>query len=287
MSDQASPDCLVTQLTNRVKLKSLLKRTLVTLASISVFTYCAAMAYLYLRQEALLFFPDPENAADAAVFSEFDTTFSVDGQTLDGWYIPGESGLTVVYYGGNAEELSRRIDNIILFGPHNYLLINYRGFGDSTGSPGEQSMKTDALAILDMARIRYGFDYADTVIIGRSLGTGVATHVAASLPVRGLVLITPYDSIRAVAQGRYPIFPVGLLLRHHFDSMPYLEAITAPALIIKAETDRVVPHVHTDNLVAGWQGPLTFTTLPGSHGSVVNSDIFTQRISTFISQLPE
>ena len=252
-------------------------------AAICLLTYCAAMLFLYFRQEALLFFPEPETAADAAVFAGFETAFTINGETLDGWYIPGTSGITVVYYPGNAEELSRRVDNILLFGPHNYLIINYRGYGESTGNPGEANLKSDAGAILPAAAERFGFALEDIVVIGRSLGSGVATAIAAELPVRALILVTPYDSISAVAQGRYPIFPVGLLLKHPFDSLQYLEDISIPTLIVRAETDRVVPHRHTDNLVAHWQGPLTVTTLPGSHGSVVNSDRFNRTISTFIS----
>lgn len=263
-------------------LKSLLRKLFLLLVALAAAGYLGAMIFLWLRQESLLFFPDPENADDAALLADFDVVFEIDGQSLDGWYIPGESGITVVYYGGNAEELSRRVDNIVAFGPHNYLLINYRGFGDSTGQPGEAAMKSDALAVLDSALSRFGVVPENTVIIGRSLGSGVATHVAANRPVKALILVTPYDSIRAVAQGRYPIFPVGLLLRHPFDSMQYLDAISAPTLVIKSVSDRVVPHQYTDALVAGWPGPLTVITLPGSHSSVVNSDEFTATISAFI-----
>ena len=262
--------------------KKLLRKLLRAVVIFSVFAYVGAMLYLWLGQESLLFFPEPETADDAAVFADFETSFAIDGETLDGWYVPGTSGTTVVYFGGNAEELSRRVDNIIEFGPHNYLLMNYRGFGDSSGEPGEADMKADALALIAAAGERYGFSPEDAVIIGRSLGTGVATYVAASLPVKKLVLITPYDSVRAVAKGRYPIFPVALLLRHPFDSVQYVNDIDIPTLIIKATTDNVVPHIHTDALVSAWQGPLQVETLPGTHGSVVNSAQFTDTIAGFI-----
>lgn len=255
-----------------------------TIGAIFLMAYCAAMLFLYFRQEALLFFPEPETAADAAVFTGFETAFTVNGETLDGWYIPGTSGITVVYYPGNAEELSRRVDNILLFGPHNYLIINYRGYGESTGSPGEANLKSDARAILPAAAERLGLVTEDIVVIGRSLGSGIATYIAANFPVKALILVTPYDSISAVAQGRYPIFPVALLLKHPFDSLQYLDDIAIPTLIIRAESDRVVPHRHTDNLITRWQGPLTVTTLPGNHGSVVNSDSFNSIISTFITE---
>ena len=264
-------------------MKSLVLKLAKALATIIGLAYVGAMLFLYFRQEALLFFPEPETPQDAAVFAEFDTAFSANGETLDGWYIPGTSGITVVYYGGNAEELSRRVDNIVLFGPHNYLIMNYRGYGDSSGKPGEANLKSDARAILPAAAERYGFDISDTVVIGRSLGSGVATAIAAQFPVRALILVTPYDSVAAVAQGRYPIFPVNLLLKHPFDSLQYLNDLLMPALIIRADTDRVVPHRHTDNLIAKWQGPLTVTTLPGTHGSVVNSEVFNQTISDFIA----
>lgn len=259
-------------------------RVLTSLLALAVGCYLAASVFLYFRQEALLFFPDPEDPADAAPWTAYETQFKVNGQILDGWYIPGESNITLIYYGGNADELSRSLGSITSLGPFNYLLMNYRGYGQSTGTPGENALKNDAHTILEMASLRFGFNIRDTVLIGRSLGSGVATHVAASYPVSALILVTPYDSVRAVAQGRYPVFPVGLLLKHPFDSVAYVNEITIPTLILKAESDRIVPHAYTDNLIANWQGPLIVSTLPGTHNSVVNSPEYRQSVRGFIEQ---
>lgn len=260
-------------------------RKLRSLAASLLLIYAAATFFLWFRQEALLFFPRPESVALAGQMGRFETAFDIGGETLDGWYIPGSRAETIVYYGGNAEELSGRIDDITRLGDFNYLLINYRGYGDSSGLPGEEALKADAIALLEAAAGRYGFAIEEVILIGRSLGSGVAVAVAATYPVKGLVLVTPYDSVLEVARARYPVFPVALLLRHPFDSLAYVAEVSAPTLVIKAATDRIVPHRHTDNLIANWQSPLTVVTLPGNHGGVTDSAEYLAELVRFTAGL--
>ena len=97
--------------------------------------------------------------------------------------------------------------------------------------------------------------------------------------------MTPYDSVLNVAKGRYAIFPVGALLKHPFDSTVYVEQIDVPSLIIKAETDWVIPHQYTDNLITLWKSPLTQAILPGTHGNVIDSDEYVIAVKEFIRSL--
>jgi pimeloyl-ACP methyl ester carboxylesterase len=98
---------------------------------------------------------------------------------------------------------------------------------------------------------------------GRSLGTGVAVQVAASRPVRCVVLTSPFASALEVASGIYPWLPVSLLMRHRFDSARHAPALRAPALVISGEADRLVPSRHSDKLAALWGGPVERLVLPG------------------------
>jgi pimeloyl-ACP methyl ester carboxylesterase len=93
------------------------------------------------------------------------------------------------------------------------------------------------------------------VVIGRSLGSGVAVHVAAERKPAGVVLVTPFDSLRAVAQGIYPFVPVSLLLRHPFDSLALAPSIAAPMLALVATQDRVIAPAHARRLFEAWRGP--------------------------------
>ena len=124
-------------------------------------------------------------------------------------------------------------------------LVNYRGYAGSSGSPSESALFSDAVHIYDRIVERH----SSVDVVGRSLGSGVATYIASIRPVEKLVLITPYDSIRAVGQSQYPIFPVGLLLKDHFDSASRVSKVGADTLVVLAESDRVIPLESSERLI--------------------------------------
>ncbi|MCG8433560.1 MAG: hypothetical protein MJA83_05980, partial [Gammaproteobacteria bacterium] len=128
-------------------------------------------------------------------------------------------------------------------------------------------------------------EYDDVILIGRSLGSGIAVQLAATLSVDQVVLITPYDSIQSVAQGRYPIVPVRLLLRDKFQSDLYAPQIDIPTLILIAETDRVIPHRHTEVLIDSFQAGVTsVSTVPATnHNSIWVSDRAMGEIVEFLN----
>lgn len=270
----------------KTRILAVLKKLLTASALLIGGLYLSACALLYFQQENILFFPRPVDPAIAGQYSDSTIEFTRAGTTLRGWFV--ESGNadaeTIVFYGGNGDELSRSLADISALGDFNYLMVNYRGYGDSEGMPGEAELKADAIAILQSLQQQGRIDLARSHIIGRSLGSGIATHVAAQFDVASLILVTPYDSIAAVAAGRYPIFPVGLLLKHPFRSLDYVADIDEPTLIIKAEQDRIVPHVHSDALIQAWQSPLQTVTLAGTTHNSIYSPAFYQNVRAFIAE---
>jgi pimeloyl-ACP methyl ester carboxylesterase len=121
-------------------------------------------------------------------------------------------------------------------------LLHYRGFGGSSGKPTQNALFSDALALFDQVHTHH----PNIDVIGRSLGTGVATYLASQRPITRLVLVTPFDSLQEIAASQFPYVPVRWFLQDKFESWRYAPNITAPTLIIAAENDEVIPRASTE-----------------------------------------
>jgi pimeloyl-ACP methyl ester carboxylesterase len=151
----------------------------------------------------------------------------------------------VIYFGGNAEVVSENLPALAIAFPDRALFaLHYRGYNGSTGSPSESALIGDALALFD----RVHETHSHIVVIGRSLGSGVAIHVASVRPVERLILVTPYDSLQDIAAQRFPLFPVRWMMLDKFESWRYAPQVTAPTLLIAAEYDDVIPQASTELL---------------------------------------
>ena len=245
-------------------------------------------ATMYFAQDSLLFFPQPlagqPRTARPVEALEFERE---EGVKVRGWLVKaaGTPAPLVVYYGGNAEELSWQMTEPW---PADWslALVNYRGYGESDGNPSEAVLFADALAVFDALARRPDVDSARIVLVGRSLGSGVATHVAAERPVAAVVLISPYDSMAAVGQRHYPWLPVGLLLRHPFDSKSRAPGIRAPLLAIAGGRDRIIPPAHSRKLVEAWGGPKRFVELEDAdHNDISGAPKYWPAIDGFLREI--
>ncbi len=247
---------------------------------------------MYLLQDSLLFLPQPyvgaPPAARAGRAVEDLAYEAPDGVRLRGWLVhraaPAGRAPLVVYYGGNAEEVSWQATEPW---PPDWTLalVNYRGYGASEGKPSERDFYADALAVIDALALRPDVDPERIVLVGRSLGTGVATHVAAHRPVAGVVLISPYDSMIEVGRRHYPWLPVGLLLRHPFDARSAAPEIRAPLLAIAGSRDFIIPTVHSRRLFDAWGGPKVWVELPGAdHNDLGSWPAFWKAIDAFLRE---
>ena len=141
-------------------------------------------------------------------------------------------------------------------------LIPYRGYGNSTGEPNEDSLYGDALYVFDQVKAHH----QQISLMGRSLGSGIATYVAANRQVEKLILITPYDSIVNVAKGAYWMFPVSLLIKDKFQSIKWVKNISAKTYIFVAENDKVIPRERSEQLIAQFTDQLMGSTLVSGAG---------------------
>ncbi len=126
---------------------------------------------------------------------------------------------------------------------YDVLAFNYRGFVNSSGKPSEKNIFIDALSIFD----EYGKD-KDVIVMGRSLGTGTATYLASKRDVKGLILITPYDSVVSMAKKIYPYLPVKILSKHKFDSVKHMYDVKAKVGLIEVIDDETISAYHFDKL---------------------------------------
>ena len=257
---------------------------LVSLAQIAAVVAIGVPLLMYLVQDSLVFMPRKlSEAGRLQVQKSFPSVESLfregdDGTKLHAWYVRGEP--LVLYFGGNAEEVSWMLDE----GPRRlpgagWLLVDYRGYGASEGAPSEKALVADALAWHD----RVSKDSRRIFVFGRSLGSGVAVQVAAARPVAGVILIAPYDSLAAVGQHHYPFLPVGMLLRHRFDSVALAPQMKAPLLTLVAERDEVIPAARSRALYEAWGAQKRWVELKDAgHNSTDGSPEFWQSIREFV-----
>jgi dipeptidyl aminopeptidase/acylaminoacyl peptidase len=220
--------------------------------------WLGVLAAITAKQHKLLFNPirvkEVERPRSAGHRTRSVVLRGTDGTRLCGWMLtPNWPGThpAVIYFGGRSEEVSWVArDAGTMFPGMAVLVMNYRGYGDSHGSPGERQMIEDGQMLFDWLAAHKHIDPSRIAVVGRSLGSGVAVQVAAHRPVAAIALITPYDSILAIAKRRFPSIPVSLLLKHRFESVKYAAKVSAPILVLRAQSDDVVPHSHTDLLVS-------------------------------------
>jgi pimeloyl-ACP methyl ester carboxylesterase len=245
--------------------------------------------FMWFFQERMLFFPRPLDSrpASRSNVEEVDIV-AADGVKLRGWLVKGDGAPAplVIYFGGNAEEVSWLVDLAGQFAGWSLLLVNYRGYGESEGKPGEKELLEDGLMIHDYAKGRPDVNSGRIVAMGRSLGSGVAVHLAAHRRLQGVLLVSPYDSIVAVAKRHYPFLPVSLMLRHRFDSLASVPQINAPLLCLVASEDRVIPRAHSRALFEAWRGAKSWHEVPRSdHDSIAGEPEYWRSIADFLKAL--
>jgi len=223
----------------------------------------------FFAQDKLIFMPrplaEPERQAVASRHPEAHEVSidAADGTRLHAWHVrASDPAPLVIYFGGNAEEVSWMLDEIRRQKTDAaWLLVDYRGYGGSAGAPSEDALVADALAWYDA----FSRENERVFVLGRSLGSGVAVQLASRRRLEGVVLLTPFDSMVDVGRHHYPLLPVGLLLKHRFDSLSLAPKITAPLLCLAAQDDEVIPVEQARRLYEAWGGEKRFVELSGGH----------------------
>ncbi|BAJ03044.1 conserved hypothetical protein [Shewanella violacea DSS12] len=239
-----------------------------------------------MMQRSFIYFPTEvvEHRFDEVIFENDDvsTTSILLNKGQD---------KAIIYFGGNAEnvaftapEFEQALLETELLEPelsaYSVYLVNYRGYASSEGSPSEAALLSDALAMYDSLALTH----ESVFVIGRSLGSGVASYIASERPVKKLVLVTPFDSIQSIAQKQFPFYPMSILLKDKFNSVARAGNIYCDTLILGAEYDKIVRRIHTDKLIQALvnRAPEVIFIQGAGHNDISQHATYYQSISAFL-----
>jgi uncharacterized protein len=231
--------------------------------------YLCAISGMYVLQRHLQYFPTraaptPEMVGLSGV--QVVALGTPDGETVPLWYTQAKVGYpTILFFHGNAGEVGDRAPRFAFYQRRGFgvAFLSYRGFGGSTGDISETGLMIDAQAAYDWL-LAQGIPSDRIVLVGESLGTGVAVQLAARHAVGAVVLDAPYAAAVDVAAGIYPWLPVRLLMKDQFRSIDHIGDITAPLLILHGTRDAVIPFAQGQKLFAAANAPKQFAELTGA-----------------------
>jgi fermentation-respiration switch protein FrsA (DUF1100 family) len=243
-------------------------------------------------EEQLIFHPSATIArTPRQVGLEFEEVFFTagDGVRLHGWFVPHRRArATLVWFHGNAGNISHRVDNIKLLHDKvnvHVFIFDYRGYGRSEGRVSEAGTYLDGEAALGYVRQRLGAGAADILLFGRSLGAAVATEIATRFDNQGLILESPFISIAEMARVVMPFLPIGAWLRTRYDVGTKIKAIRVPLLVLHGDRDQIIPFSQGKAVFAAAPQPKKFFTIAGaSHNDtyLVGGESYFQELSDFV-----
>jgi fermentation-respiration switch protein FrsA (DUF1100 family) len=264
--------------------------------------YVAIVGLAFAFQDQLLFQPSSRLLAtpdDAGMAYETVRLSTDDGETLHGWWIPAPDGSretgpggpathTLLFFHGNAGNVSGRLESVQQF--HNLglnvLIVDYRGYGQSTGSPSEAGLYRDAAACWAHLTAQRGIAPEDIVVFGRSMGGGPATWLATREQPGAMILESVFTNVPDVGAHHYSFLPVRALATNQFDNESRVPEIEAPTLHIHSRGDRVVPFELGRRVYEAAAEPKQFLEIQGNHnnGFLVSSESYLRTIDRFLEE---
>jgi len=221
-----------------------------------------------------------------------------DGKTLAGWFLPAPAdqnalpaaGKTLLFLHGNAGNISHCLDSLDNFHKLGFavLIIDYRGFGQSTGTPSVMGTLFDAIAAWDWLAEHKNSRPESIVVFGRSIGGGVAAALAGKVNPGALIMESTFTCLHDVVKSLYPYLPARVLLPQDFDSIASLRGKTFPLLVVHSPDDEIVPYALGEALFAAYRGPKQFLRISGPHITGFQTDKlrYVRGLEDFLRSLP-
>lgn len=259
-----------------------------SLALVIVLTFAGASLYMFALQDKMIFHPVVSDRNLLEHYRPQERSLRANGYQLQAWEFDNPSAsnpYVVFYFGGNAEDVMHNFPDFPRLDVRKAFYFSYRGYGASEGKPSQQAFYEDALGLYDQITSREDVAAESIVVVGRSLGSSVATYLSSKRAVAKVVLITPFDSIRAVAQAIFPLLPVKWFLRHPFPSDQYARGNATNALMMVAEQDEIIGVKHSKALYEQWSGDKEWQIFPGvGHNDIHIHTEFYPQIRKFLAQ---
>jgi fermentation-respiration switch protein FrsA (DUF1100 family) len=254
-----------------------MKETIILVMAVGVLIYVGLCIFLYFAQRSYLYQPTQE--IDNADVDEI--RIISNGESIKVWQLNPDRFKAIIYFGGNAENVYWNIAEFEkIFSDYSVYLVNYRGYGGSSGAPTEAGLLEDAVNIFDALQS----NHEDISVIGRSLGTGIATYLASVREIEKMVLVTPFDSIVNVAKRGFPFFPVSLFLKDRYDSISHAGLVKAKTLVIVAGNDEVISRENSERLISAFTSSQVFVAMidDATHNSIGNTPRYSKLLDEFL-----
>ncbi|MEW6742271.1 MAG: alpha/beta hydrolase [Planctomycetota bacterium] len=255
--------------------------------------YALLCLLLFLVQRKLVYFPGPPPEVEptqAGLPYQDLTLVTRDGEHLHAWLIESKPARGVVLFShGNAGNIAYRLEGARVFveAGVSVLLYDYRGYGRSTGSPGEEGTYLDAEAAYEHLVSVRGFAPDRVIAYGESLGAAVAVELALRRRVAGVIAESPFTSLPDLAAAIYPWLPARLLCRLRYDSASKVERLGVPILVIHSRDDEIVPFELGRRLYQAAAEPKRFLETRGGHndGGFLRREEDRKAVRSFIDEL--
>jgi len=271
-------------------------KTLAVVIVLLLLFYAALVTLLWLKQESMLFLPGIPSRqldgtpADVGLDYEALRLATADGEELDAWFLPARPERAVLlFFHGNAGNISHRLESLRIFHELglSVLIFDYRGYGQSTGTPSEQGTYEDARAAWRYLVEQRGVPAGRIVLFGRSLGGAVATRLATEERPAGLIVESTFRSVPALAAELYWFLPVRALARLEYPAEKLISSVQAPVLVVHSREDEIIPFGHGEALHAAASAPAEMLVLRGDHntGFMLSGRPYTEGLDAFLQGL--
>ena len=292
-------------------------RSLITLLSLAAAAYAGLCLLLYLMQGRMVFLADVPGRALTATPADIGLAYedvsiqTGDGERLHGWFIPARtkpsagfsgqpgssvgpvsdpaSGPVLLFFHGNAGNISHRLDSLAIFHALGLatLIIDYRGYGESTGKPSEQGTYRDAEAAWDYLTGTRGVAPERIVVFGRSLGGAVAAWLASRERPAGLIIESTFSSGVDMARALYPYLPARLITRLRYPVTDYVRDLQCPLLVVHSREDEIVPYDMGRAIFDAAPEPRFFLDIEGDHntGFLLSRDSYVAGLGEFLGRV--